>query len=179
MKWPAVLILVALLLTVAIQQLGEVANILKEKVVLNAALMNSCRAAHKNSLNIWYMMNLEAYVNENDFIQLFSDTFSESLNLTHHFDKNTNTTNQVVFTSKNSRFNDITVEFEFENTTYNELEYYDLGVTDYHDRPVTVVTLKMQTPYLFRSYWLGWANDVSKEHYLLTYNRKFLVQIIN
>ena len=106
MKWPATLILITLLLTAAIQPVGELANILKEKVVLNAALLNSCRAARNNAVSIWHMMNLEAYINQADFIQLYSDAFSESLDLDHDYNRSTNTDNRVKFTSNNGRFND-------------------------------------------------------------------------
>ena len=179
MKWPAVLMLAAILITAAIQPVAELANILKEKVVLNAALMNSGRAANSNALNIWYMMNLEAYVDEDDYIQLFSDAFSESLDLSHDFDGSSSPGGQVRFTSNSGRFHPITVEFDLLNTTYNGLSDSDLGVTDSHDRPVTLVTVTMETPYLFRTFWLRQANGVLNDSYTLTETRKFLVQVIN
>jgi len=167
MKWPAALILAALILSAAIQITGEFANILKEKLVLNAALVNSCRAAHNNSLDIWYMMNLDAHVGEDDFIQLFSDEFAKSLDLTHNFDKSANTDNRVVFVSNAGRFNAITVSFEYSDAA------------DSHGRPVTRVTVNLRTPYMFRTYWLSLVNGVSNDDYLLTDNREFIVQIIN
>ena len=176
------LVLIAVLLTAAIQPLGELANILKEKVVLNAALMNSGRAAHNNALNIWHMMNLEARVNENDFIELFSEAFSRSLNLSHNFIRSANVNNTVVFTSndEDERFNPITVEFSFEhNIRYSDIDDIDFGDTVYHDRPVTVVTVRMETPYLFRTFLLRQANGVSNDDYLITETRKFLLQVIN
>ena len=179
MKWPAVLVLATLLLTVAIQPIGELANILKEKVVLNSALLNSCRAAQNNAINTWYLMNLDAYINEGDFMQLFSDAFSQSLNLTHNYDRNTTIDNRVTFTSNDGRFNPIIMEFDLRNTTFDELGDEDLSITGVHNRPVTLVTVTMETPYLFRTYWLRQANGALNDDYLITDARRFLIQIIN
>jgi len=179
MKWPATLFLVAILLSAAIQPIGEFANILREKVVLNAALINSGRAARNNAISIWHMMNFEAYINEADYIQLFSDALSESLDLSHDYNRNTNTDNRVTYASNNDRFNDITIHFAFQNTTYSGLNDADIGITNYHDRPVTLVTVTMETPYLFRTFWLRSLNGISNDDYLLMDTRKFLVQIVN
>ena len=181
MKWPAVLVLMAILLSAAIQPLGELANILKEKVVLNAALVNSCRAAQNNAVNIWYLMNLDAFVNPDDYMELFSDAFSESLGLAHDFDRRTNGDNRVITFTSAERFADITVEFEFENFGYDDdsLSYEIIGVSGFHDRRVTLVTVSMETPYHFRTFWLREANGITSDDYLLTDTRKFLVSVIN
>jgi len=167
MKWPAVLILAALILSAVIQITGEFANILKEKLALNAALVNSCRAAHSNSLSIWHMMNMDAHVGADDFMRLFSDAFASSLDLSHNFNKSANTDNRVVFVSNAGRFNEITVAFEYSDAADN------------HGRPVTLVCVSLQTPYMFRTYWLSLVNGVSNDDYLLTDKREFIVQIIN
>ena len=175
MRWPAVLVLIVVLLSAAIQPVGEFVNILREKVVLNSALMNACRAARDNSLNIWYMMNLDAHVNEDEFVSEFSRAFAKSLNLAAI----NRVGNELEFISNDGRFNVISITFDMEYTTYEELDDDSLGVTDNHDRPVTLVTARMETPYKFRTYWMKQANGVSNDRYRLTATRKVLMQIIN
>ena len=176
MKWPAVLFLIAILLTLVLGVFGEYASVMNDKMVLNAALRNSTRAARNNSINIWHLMELDAYIDEQRFIFEFSRAFADSLDLTPAIDFDNN---KVVFTNSGDRFNPITVEIELYNTTYDELDDNRLGITVYHDRPVTVMTARMETPYRFKTHWLALANGVSNEDYLLISEHTFLIQIIN
>ena len=175
MKWPAVLILVVLLLSAAIQPIGEFSNVLKEKIVLSSAMMNSCRAARDNTLNIWHMRNLDTVINEDEFIREFSRAFAKSLNLSAVSKGD----NVLEFTSNDGRFNKITVAFNMDRMTYEELSDDSLGDMDYYDRPMTLVTARLETPYLFRTFWLRQANGISNDHYKLIDTRKILIQMIN
>jgi hypothetical protein len=137
-------------------------------------LVNSARAANNNAMNIWHMMMLDAVVNEDDFISFFSQSFSDSLGLTYDISAAGNT---VVFTSVNDRFNDITVSFEFERDFTPAGS--DAFVLVHDNREVTLVTLEMETPYLFRTFWLRTVNGVSNDNFLLRSTRPFIVQVVN
>jgi len=173
-RWFAKLVLVAVIVSAFVPMIGEFINVLRERVVLDAALVNSARAANNNAMNIWHMMMLDAVVNEDDFIRFFSESFSDSLGLSYN---NAAIGNPMVFTSDSGRFNDITVSFAFDfNFVPSGGDVFALA---HDDRSVTLVTLEMETPYLFRTFWLRTVNGASNDNFLLRATRPFIVQVVN
>jgi len=178
MKWPAILILVAIISAAALQPIIEFANVLKEKIVINAAMVNSSRAAQVNAVNIWGMMDMQAHVDEERFAYYFAEAFSQSLNLTltEHDVSMYGGETRLRFSSNDERFNDFEITVSMERRLYDEYaaEFYGLP-----DRYITVVTINLATPYYFRTYWLRTVNGVSNDDYLLEQTRSFMIQVIN
>ena len=184
MKLMGYIVVAVVFSSLLLQPLSEFIHLCKEKITLNAALINSSRAAQVNALNIYRMRDLGyddpaatsgEFVLSVEFINFFVGAFSTSLSLTAQ----TPTGNTAKFDA-NGRFDEITVEFTFDDTTYDALsdDYYTTADTE-HDRPVTFITAEMKTPYVFRTYWLDLANSVLPDKYKLTSTHRFLVQIIN
>jgi len=172
MKNMAIGIFVVILVMSFMQPLLEVSNLLKEKVTLGAAILNSCRAARNNAIasvdyygSEWNMGDMNAYIDEEEFRRFFAEAFAETLHLDDSVDA---TVNPMIFRA-NERWNEITV--------WVWLDYEDSG--DFENRGITRATVEVETPYLFQTSLLQRAAAASSVVYDIREETVFLVQIIN
>ena len=161
----------AILAAAFIQPLIEVSNVLKEKVTLGAAIMNSCRAARNNALTSvnYYssdrnMGDLNAFIDEGEFRRFFAEAFSETLGV-GIIDS---AANPMEF-GASERWGAITVDVR--------LDYDESG--DFENRGRSTATVEVETPYVFRTSLLQKASASSEVAYNITETRVFSVQIIN
>jgi len=172
MKNMVIGIFVLFLAVAFLQPLIEVSNVLKEKVTLGAAILNSCRAARNNALasvdyDDYHDMNmgdLNAFIEEDEFRRFFAEAFSETLGV----DILDLGAGPIRFRA-NERWNEITV------SVY--LGYDDSG--GFENRGMGEATVELETPYLFRTSLLQMAAASSGLAYSLNETRSFSVQIIN
>ena len=171
MKNMVIGILVALLASAFIQPLIEVSNVLKEKVALGAAILNSCRAARNNALaSVNYydsdrnMGDLNAYIDIVEFRRFFAEAFSETLGV----GVIDSTVNPMRF-GASARWDEITVDIS--------LDYEDSG--DFENRGVSGAVVAAETRYLFRTGLLQRAASASGASHSIHETRTFSVQIIN
>lgn len=167
-------ILVVILIAAFIQPLMEFSNVLKEKVTLGAAILNSCRAARNNALaSVDYydsfrnIGDLNAYIEEDEFRRFFAEAFSQTLRV----DVIDNSVNPMRFRG-NEYWNEITVWVDFE---YDTAEHK----SDFSGRSISKATVEAETPYLFRTALLQAAASASRVEYKIEEKAFFLVQIIN
>lgn len=174
MKNMMISILTALLIMAFAQPLLEYSNVLKEKVTLGAAILNSCRSARNNSIvSVDYfdsdmtIGDMNAYIDEDEFRHFFAEAFSDTLRVDVIDEKS----NPMRFRA-NKFWNEITVNVDIEN-----------DISDYHPRfsgrSMSKVTVEVRTLYLFRTGLLQAAANTSRVEYPIAGKKVFLVQIIN
>lgn len=168
-------IFVVVLAAAFAQPLIEFSNMLKEKVTLGAAILNSCRAARNNALaSVDYydsglnMGDMNAYIKEDAFRYFFAEAFSETLGVA------------IIDSSANpmrfggsERWNEITVRVDLE---YDDTSDLGLG---FSGRGMSRATVTLETPYVFRTSLLQQAATASGEAYNIDETRVFVVQIVN
>ena len=176
MKNMVVGILVVFLVAAFTQPLIEFSNILKDKVMLNAAIRNSCRAARNNALaSTDYsdssgpnMGDMNACIKENDFRRFFAEAFSATLGIEVVDSK----VNPMKFKA-GKYWNEITVRIDLE---YDDISDYDFN---FSGRGASMVTVELKTPYLFWTKLLKSAVKASDKVYSINETTVFLVQIMN
>ncbi|MCL2048459.1 MAG: hypothetical protein FWG87_07000 [Defluviitaleaceae bacterium] len=166
MRSIAVAILVIVLLVAILQPLIETSNVLKEKVTLGAAILNSCRAARSNALNDEDMRDLNAYINETMFKQYFAEAFCETLELDLISPIGAG---DLVFSSPSGRWGVITVSLQLDSPS----DLYFSG------REVIKADISLSTPYVFRMSLLRETAGLLPSAFMITETRGFEVQIIN
>jgi len=185
MKDIAVGILVVIVLAIFIQPIVEISNSGREKIIIDAAVLNSCRSAKNNALTFRLMQELEAVVNRDAFASEFNRAFAPTLELTL-----VSPTpgpdgslpgllpNPVVleYQCNAGNFNNITVTLDFENT--NEVANVSGNYRYLHE--VTNVTITYTTDYMFRSGLLQFLNDIPVGNgYALARTQTINVKMIN
>lgn len=75
-------ILFVILLAILIEPMVEMAIILEEKVVLGSAISSSCLAAKSESLMYEHMIEMDAVIDQVEFISQFSNNFSKIMDAT-------------------------------------------------------------------------------------------------
>ena len=167
MKGIAIAILIVMLSAVFTQPLIETANILKEKIILDSAILNSCRSARNNSLIYGRLSDLDGAIDEDYFKEQFSVAFSDTLALTP-----LDLTGSVLrFTSPSLRWNRIDVTIDIKPYAEEDL--------DFEGRGMSIATVRVETPYIFRTSLLKSAVGLSNRDFMITEKRTFVVQIIN
>jgi hypothetical protein len=166
MRSVAVSLLVILLLIAFLQPLIEMSNVLKEKVTLSAAILNSCRAARNNALVDEEMRDLNAQISEELFKQYFAEAFCETLEL--NMISPSGSPGDMVFSSSSGRWNNISVSLSFSQHTFSS------------GREGTRMELELSTPYVFRmSILRELAGLLPDNNFEIIEVRSFDVQIIN
>ena len=173
MKNMMVGILIVMLMAALAQPLIEFSIVINESVALDAAVLNSCRAARNNALASadYYgsgqiLGDLNACIEEDEFRRYFAEAFSETLGVGIV----DSSANPMRF-GENERWNNITIWVDFE---------YDDGGFD--GRGVSRATIEAETPYKFRTSLLRSASTLSGGTYNLGERgapMTFIVQIVN
>jgi hypothetical protein len=165
MKSIAVIILIVVLTAVFLHPLIETSNLLKEKIILDSAILNSCRSARNNSLVYDSLSNLQGFIDADVFKEQFSIAFAESLELTP-LDL---TGSRLSFTSPSARWDRIDVRIDV------ELIPDDL----FEGRGKSIASVSVETPYVFRTSLLKAAVGEIGQDFKIKQERRFVVQVIN
>ena len=183
MKTTIIGIFVTVLTLMLLQPLLEIANVLKEKVTLGTAILNSCRAARNNAIASFddyfdgysgdhKIGDLNAYIDEDMFREFFTEAFAETLRL----NKTYSSGGEIRFDSTDGRWGRITVFLSWDYDDTNTFDY------DFTGRMMNSVTIRIETPYVFRTGLLQTvvgAAGYAGGSYNITETRTFIVQIIN
>lgn len=168
-------IFIVVLSMVLLQPWIEMYNLVKDKIILDAAILSACRVATRHALEENYygveenFGDLSASVDEDDFKGHFARAFEKTLNIT----ENTSTSGKMTFTPNEGHWHTITVIMDFDD--------YDEG--DFQNRMVTNAYIYLETRYAFRTPMMrGMATalaDVSELKFNMGVNRPYVIQIIN
>lgn len=155
--------LAVILLLILIMPLVDLANVMREKIMLGSALTNASRAAENLSLQYDDHRNLDAVLNEIEFVRHFAESLEKALDLTTiHASGMT-----VKFRSNSGLFNDITVTLDFNTRTGAD------------NRMITEVRMQARTDYKFKTKLLQAAEQATGFKYEMLSERLLLVQIRN
>lgn len=153
-----------ILLSVLVEPMVEIANVMREKVLLGTALSNSCRAAKDRSLNYEKLRDRDAEVDEDLFIQYFSEAFEDAMNATRQSVNG----NILTFESNDDKYNAFTVTLDFISST-----------DPVSDQSITTVNVKAESHYKFKTKYLKMAESSSGSEYTLTSERMLLMRVRN
>lgn len=145
----AIGVLLVILASIFIEPLVELLNLGRENIVIGTAISNSARSAKDRSLAYEAQRNLDAQVNEKKFVEYFSDALEDALNLT--LKDSEYGERRLVFTSNDGKYNDITVDLDFEEKENPETEQI-----------VTTVTMEAKTNYQFKTKYLKLAKEAGQ-----------------
>jgi len=158
-------LLMVILLSIFIEPLVEFLNVYRERIVLGSALTNAARAAKNRSLVYESQRQLDAKVNQDRFVDLFSESFEDAMQL--RLEKRDGHT--LSFSSVDGKYNDFTVTLKFEETT-----------DDASERTISKVTVIAESDYKFKTKYLKLADDAGKDvTYKLIEERKLLLSVKN
>lgn len=173
MKNIAIGILLVILLSVIIEPMVETANILREKILLGSALNTSYRAAKDRSFivsddsgEIQYdsRRELDAIVDENLFIQYFSEAFEDAMDL----ELSSVYGNKLVFVCKEGKYNNFTVTIDITESTDSATSQI-----------VSEVIVTAESKYNFKTRYLKLAESSLSTDYMLKGERKYLLFVRN
>ena len=182
MRSIAVIILIIYLSAAFMQPMIETANICKEKVVLGAAILNSCRAASKRALSEDELRDLDAKIDPKNFADYFAEAFGDTLSITQDGPSIVSgETVSMSFSTTDERWDKIDIVLEFQNmvdidsySSYTLFDHYDLGYN------AAILDIYLTTPYVFRTYFLKKAiGALTISDYNLTEKRQFVVRVLN
>jgi hypothetical protein len=173
MKSIAFMILVLIIGGTGFQVILETANVMKNKVAIDTAIMNSCRAARnvalKDGISVGEdeslddsIANKNAVIDEAVFREEFADTFAGTFDLEYTLTG----AGEIVFTSSSANWNGMNVSFDYAEVIIN-------------DRTVTDVTVNLSTPYKFQTGLLGTVGDAMESDFEITASHEFRIQIVN
>ncbi len=167
MKNIAIGILLLILLSVLLQPLIEISNVMREKVLLSSAMNNASRVARDSSYTYEFHRDLHGVLDLETFRSEFSEVFQSAMEV-----KRTSTVgNTMIFTSDNDKFHPIHITLDFrEETDY-------LTVTE---QTTTIVDITAETKYKFKRRLLALAESAGFDlDYYLIEERKFILQVKN
>ena len=156
-------LLITFLSLILIMPIVEMANVMREKILIGAALTNACRAARDLSLQYEDHRNIDAVLDVDEFVQHFARSFEDALGLTA-IDVSGTT---LEFSSVSGAFNNITVNLSFNAGTGSD------------QRAFTVVRMTAQTPYKFKTKLMQLTESATGIEYEMRSERLLLVQIVN
>ncbi len=152
-------------LSVLVEPMVEMANVLTEKIILGSALSNACRAAKDTSLKYDMHRGLDAELDQDSFRNYFSDAFESSMNVTG----TATVGNIMTFTSNDGKY----------NTFYITLDINE-RIDDDTEQTVTEVGVKAETIYKFRTKYLKLAEAAGQDvDYRLVSERMLLLSVKN
>lgn len=126
----------------------EILNVTREKIALNTALTNAIRVAKDRSLSFEKQRKLDAEIEQNKFVQYFSEAFGTAMKIT----AKPISGNVLEFTSNNAQYNDFTVTL-----------YFDIYNDSTTEALVTKVEVKAEADYKFKTKYLQMTNDAGKD----------------
>ena len=142
------------ILTILVQPMVEVANVMRQKIVLGSALSNACLAAKDRSLD---MRNDECEMRK--LIQkIFKDYFSEAFEAAMNVTRIPSSGNTMVFKSNNGNYNTFCITLDIATK-----------VDTSTGNSITEINVKAETPYKYKTKYLQMAADASS---LAIYNLK-------
>lgn len=150
MRNMAIGILVVILAMVLLQPIGEFMNMTREKIQIGSALTNAARSAKDRSLEYDFQINLDAQVNESKFTRFFGESFEDAMDFTWT-NKGLDTT-LLKFTSNDGRYNEFTVELEYEEK-----------VDESTEQIISIVHMTAETDYKFKTKYLKLAEEASSD----------------
>lgn len=151
-----------LLLSVLVEPLVEIANVMREKIILGTALTNACRAAKDRSLEYEKWRQLDAEINQDTFKDYFSDAFEDAMNVT----RNPTSGSIMTFQSNDGKYNTISVKLDFTIKTEE-------------GRSISEVNARAESLYKFKTKYLKLAESAGVDGYHLTGERMLLISIRN
>jgi len=160
----AIGILMVILLSVLVEPMVEIANVMREKIILGTALSNSCRAAKDRSLNYEKLRDRDAEIDEDLFIEYFIEAFEDAMNATGEAVNG----NILTFVSNDGKYNTFTVTLDIVNSTDPST-----------DQSITTVNVRAESHYKFKTKYLKMAESSSGTDYKLTSERMLLMRVRN
>ncbi|WP_410771620.1 hypothetical protein [Fontibacillus sp. BL9] len=151
----AIGILMIILLSILLEPMRELVNLMREQIAVGTALSNAARIAKDGGLEYESQRKLDAKINEERFAKYFARAFSDAMDLTWT-NKADNNPRYLKFKSNDGRYNDFTVELEFEEKT--DYENYDSP-----HLVKTIVDMKAETEYKFKTKYLKLAEDAGED----------------
>ena len=164
MKDIAIGLLMVLFLSVLVEPLVELANVMREKIILGSVLSNACTAAKDRSLEYKGQRDLDANVDFVLFKDYFSEAFEDALNVT----RTSSVGDAMTFTSNDGKYNTFTVTLEITSKI-------DIST----GKTVTEGRVRAESPYKFKTKYLKLAEGVSSVDYNLASERMFLLMVRN
>lgn len=164
MKNIAIGLLMVVFLSILVEPLVELANVMREKIILGSALSNSCRAAKDRSLEYEKQRDMDAEVDLDFFKDYFSDAFEDAMNVT----RTPSAGSTLLFTPNDDKYNTFTVTLDIICTPDT-----DTG------KNITEVHVKAESPYKFKTKYLKLAESASGIGYNLTSERMLLLMVRN
>jgi hypothetical protein len=165
MKDIAIGMLLVVFLSILIEPLVDTANVYREKIIVGSAITNSCRAAKDRSLIYDQMINLDAEVDEELFVDYFSEAFEKAMNMTLISENGTT----VVFRSNNGKYNDFKVTLSFDS----DIDYDT-------EQVIGKVRVYAESDYKFKTKYLKLAEDSGDATTLkITSERMLLLSVRN
>jgi len=155
-------ILAIIVLSILIEPIFEVVNVIREKITINSALFNACRVARDMSLNYESHRDRDAVIDERMFQEQFSKAFSDAMGVTE-----IPTVGPNLKFSSNHVWNEFSVDIEIETRS------------DYTGQTYTIVNARAETLYKYKTKYLKIAADAINLDLKLVGERKLLVSIKN
>ena len=177
MKNPIIAVFAAIIVLALLTPLLEVFNVFTEKMILSAALLNSCRGATNDSLSDDYndisrsAGDLNASIDRGEFMRLFAGAFSATLGISVVDDSGPG---PVLF-APGGRWGPISVGIEWEDGDTSASGF------GFGGRGMSSVRVDLTTPYIFKTGLLRkYAGSFgSGNEYIINESVSYIVQIIN
>lgn len=164
MKNIAIGLLMVVFLSILVEPLVELANVMREKIVLGSALSNSCRVAKDRSLEYEKQRDMDAEVDLDLFKDYFSIAFEDAMNVS----STPSAGNMLLFTPNDDKHNTfaVTLDVICEPNIFT-------------GKNITEVHVRAETPYKFKTKYLKLAESASGIGYNLTSERMLLLMVSN
>lgn len=164
MKNIAIGLLMVVLLSVLVEPLVEIANVMREKIIFGTALSNACRAAKDRSLNYEKLRDRDAEIDLDSFEDYFTEAFEDAMNTTI----TSKTDSTMTFASNDGKYNTFTINLDVFTTTDS--------ITG---QSYTTVNVKGESHYKFKTKYLKMAENSSGSDYIMKSERMLLLKIRN
>ncbi|MCI3920622.1 hypothetical protein MO973_10295 [Paenibacillus sp. TRM 82003] len=165
MKQIAIGMLTVLLLSVLIEPLVEIANVMREKILLGTALTNAGRAARDRSLVYERMRDRDAEIDEALFREYFAEAFEDAMNVS----RTTEDDESIAFASNDGKYHPFLVTLDIDTTT-----------DPITGQRTSEVRAKAESTYKFKTKFLRLMHDgMGGADYELTSERLLVVRIRN
>lgn len=166
MKNIAIGLAMIVFLSILIEPMVEFANVTREKITVGSALSNSFRSARDRSLVYESHRELEAIIDQDRFVDYFSEAFESAMNLTRA-ERNGNT---IEYTSNNGKYNTFTVTMDFTEETDEVFE----------EQTVTIFKVKAESDYNFKTKYLRLAESAGENvGFQLKSEREYILSVKN
>lgn len=163
MKGFAKAILVVIAVSLLLEPLLEVINVMREKIVISSALWNACNSASERSVVYENLRDRDIVIDENLYKQYFSEAFGDAIDATLIFTAG----DTLRFSPNNDNYNDFEIDLDFKAST------------DYRGLNVVEITAKARSIYKFKTKYLDTANSFSSLEFSMLCERSILLKVNN